>query len=737
MSNNKSKIAVVHDHLGFSGGGERTALLMALDLGADFITAYHNPHAFPGYQNQLGNKLISLSQKIIHLRVVRFFWLRGLFWLHRQKLNQYDILIASGQTATEVVAKYAAPQALKIVYTHSTPRRVFDLYETSKAMYPLILRPFYTLFAHYWKYKYLNLIPRFDINIANSKIVAQRIKAHTKGNANYIVWPPILTSEFTWIEQGDYFLSWGRVDEAKRIELIVEAFAKMPDKKLIIASSGPREKQVRAIAKDYHNIQVLGWVSDDKLKKLVGTCRAAIYIPINEDAGMTHLEANAAGKPVLAVREGGLIETVRDQETGLLLNANPNTSEICEAIRRMTAKWCIARQEQCIQHAKNFSEKHFFQKINKIIQQNHPAMPVFGIDASRWEDPRFPGKHIRTGVENYSYHLILALIPQIQAKGMRVKLYTPRFIQSLPAHIQKVIPGKKHWTHKHLARELKHSPPDYFLCPGFLIPKTAPPKSCAVIHDIVFKTHPQKYSFWGKIKLNYVTKKNIQRSHKIITISKNSQAEILKNYNLNSQKIIVAPLGYTPQKKSTILSNITQTKRQKHHILYIGRIEKKKSLDILIQAFAKLYAQNKAWQLTLAGQPGYGYTDIQKLINQLNLEKIINLPGYISEEEKHKLLSNASILIQPNPDEGSCLPLFEAWDFKVPAILPDVPLMQELAQNGALFFSHNNTQDLINKILKLQNNLELRKKLKKIGEQNLKKITWAKTGEKILKTAFK
>ena len=129
MQKNKNpKIAIVHDHLGFCGGGERTVLLLALELGADFITAYADSETFSEYQKKLGNKLIPLTKRIVNMRVIRFFWLRGLFYMRRDILKNYDILIASSQAATEAVARYSRKDALKIVYTHTTPRRVFDRY---------------------------------------------------------------------------------------------------------------------------------------------------------------------------------------------------------------------------------------------------------------------------------------------------------------------------------------------------------------------------------------------------------------------------------------------------------------------------------------------------------------------------------------------------------------------------------------------------------------------------------
>ena len=97
MNNEQLKIAVIHDHMEWPGGGERTALIMALDLGADFITAYANPKAYPEHQAELGDRLKVLSRTIETKRVFRYFWTRKVFRRNHHLLDGYDILIASGQ----------------------------------------------------------------------------------------------------------------------------------------------------------------------------------------------------------------------------------------------------------------------------------------------------------------------------------------------------------------------------------------------------------------------------------------------------------------------------------------------------------------------------------------------------------------------------------------------------------------------------------------------------------------
>ena len=719
-------------------------------MGADFITAYANSDTFPEYQKKLGNKLIPLAKRIVNIRGIRFFWLRGLFWLRRDIFKDYDILIASSQAATEVVARYSRKDALKIVYTHTTPRRVFDQYEISKKMYPPVLRPAYAVFALFWKKLYLRAIAKFDINIANSNNIRARVKNHTKSDANAIIWPPVMTEKFQWLELGDYYLSFGRVDEAKRIELIAQAFLKMPDKKLIICSGGPRLEAVKKIVGHAKNIQILGWVSDEKLLDLVGRCKAVVYIPLDEDAGMTHLESNSAGKPYLGVNEGGLIESTINGETGILIPANPKIEDVISGVNKMTKEWCKSKKDICVKHAKKYRSQEFFRKFKNIINKNNPDIPVLGIDASRWEDPRFHGKRKRTGVEVYSKNIISELIKLALQKKLRIRVYTPRTIQSLPLGIQKVIPYGKNWTRKKLNQELFNSPPKYFFTPSYYIPKNAPKKSFAVIHDVIFKSNPEKYSFKERLIQNYTTKLNIKRARKIFTVSKNSRDEIVKYYDLKEVrplrflqnrrgrtsgcKIIYVPMGYISD-VGCRMSDVGCRKNKS--ILYIGRIERKKSVDVLVRAFWKFSQNNPEWKLILAGINGYGFDEIKSLIKKLNLQRKIKMLGFVSEEKKQELLKTSSIFAHPGALEGSSISLLEAFDFQIPAIVADIKVMKELGKDAALFFKPDDFNNLALKINELAYNQKLAENLIEKGREIIKQKSWKKSAEVVLGEIFK
>lgn len=721
--NRQIKIAVVHDHLGFAGGGERTVLLLAEHLGADFVTAYKGSNVYPEMVARLGDRFKALAEKPVQTRGLRFFWLRRLFFLNRKLLKDYDIVIASSPAATEAVAFYTKRNCRRIVYTHTTPRRVFDLYELSRSAYPFFLRPFYSLFVYFWKNLYIRANSRFIFNIANSQNVRQRIKNHTGSDANAVVWPPIMADRFKYIESGDYYLSFGRLDEAKRIELIVEAFQKMPEKKLVIASGGPRLEKIRQMAAGYHNIEVKGWVTDKELSSLVGRCRATIYIPIDEDAGMTHLESNAAGKPYLGVKDGGLIESTIEEETGILLPKDFKVPDIVSGVNRLTSEWCLARKEKCIQHSANYTTQKFYEKIDRIIFQTSPLRKVLGIDASRWEDPRFPGKQRRTGVETVCVNTIKEISKNNQQKNISLRLYTPRTIQSLPLSIQKVIPARKNWTRKALGQELGHNPVDWFFSPGSYIPRNAPENSFAIIHDVIFRAKPGLYSGKERLVQELAARFNIKRSKKIFTVSESSRNDIIKYFKVPGEKIVVAPMGYCPRVEPGVSQNRSK------EILYIGRVEKKKSVDILIKAFLIFSSEYPDWKLKIAGADGFGAGEIRDLARPC---PAIEFLGYVSEGQKWQLLSQAGLFVHPSANEGAAIPLFEAMDAQVPILASDAPVIKEFGGEAVKYFRAGDEKDLAQKIKKIISDPGLGKQMLSTGKERLKAYSWEKMAQVIL-----
>jgi glycosyltransferase involved in cell wall biosynthesis len=376
----KSKIAVFHAFLksDCKGGGERLVFDIRNYYNADLYVGAIGLDTW-GRQNAEKDSFV----KEIWKPGVNLYYLhedsnlpvwrkikRQLYFLSSpmvKKLNDYDVVIFSGNIAF-AMDRITNPNVKKVMYCHTPPRPFTDQLETRLAAVNPIFRPFMKWFAGWVVSQYFKDCQKMDLVITNSQNTRNRLLKHV-GVDSTVIFPAINTNKFKYIAQGDYYLSYTRLEPLKRTQLIFEAFAQMPDKKLIIASGGPLAGWIKEQIKirNIQNISYVGMVTDEKLADLVGNCIAGIMIPVNEDAGITQCEIMAAGKPVIGVNEGGLKETVVDGVTGVLIPENPSLEDFKKAVREMTPEVALRMKEDSIAQAKKFDSEVFFEKLNKEL----------------------------------------------------------------------------------------------------------------------------------------------------------------------------------------------------------------------------------------------------------------------------------------------------------------------------------------------------------------------------------
>ena len=359
------KIAILHDYFDKMGGGERLVIELAKTLNADIYTGFVDySKTYEGIKQLKVHELI----KPVKNPVIRTIKLIKAF----SSLNisdKYDYFILSGTYAI-YASKNHHPN---LWYCHTPARWLYSqrewFYKNSNMIKKIIL----LLLEKYVKPKDQEAVKNIDKIAANSRNVANRIRKFYGSEyfkKTKVVYPFVDIKKFVWIGQKDYYLSYGRVDKLKRVEMIVRAFLKMPNKKLIVASSGPELNKIKGIAKDHKNIEILGYVSDKELRNLVGNCIATIYIPVDEDFGMTPVESMSAGKPCIGVNDGGLKETIIHKKTGYLCPKNLTYDDVKEAVEWMTKARALKMKNECIRNAKKFSKERFIKEMESIIKNN-------------------------------------------------------------------------------------------------------------------------------------------------------------------------------------------------------------------------------------------------------------------------------------------------------------------------------------------------------------------------------
>jgi len=354
---------VLHDFLLLPGGAERLVDVLAGALGAPLVCAFANEaHAWEAAR---AGRLQVLGPPLAG-RLARYLGSARRFARIPAGRLDADAVIYSGVIAP--MAVHRQPRGRRIHYCHSPPRFAYDLRDFYAARSAPAGRLGLALFNAWLRPRYERAVRAMDTVVANSENVRGRLRRYL-GIESVVVHPPIDTERFRWIGQEDFYLSTARLEDFKRVEVIIDAFRRMPRQRLVVASGGSQEAALRTRARGCGNISFTSWLDAAALADLIGRCRAVVYLPQDEDFGMSPVEAMAAGKPVIGVAEGGLLETVIHGETGLLLPAPASEATLAAAVEALDAAAALALRPACEARAQGFSTRHFIQRMRAILAQ--------------------------------------------------------------------------------------------------------------------------------------------------------------------------------------------------------------------------------------------------------------------------------------------------------------------------------------------------------------------------------
>ncbi len=279
-------------------------------------------------------------------------------------LTAYDLIISSSHCAAK--GALTSPEQKHICYCHTPMRYAWELmhdYLRETKLDRGIKGFFAKMILHYMRGWDVHSAHRVDHFIANSEYVARRIEKYY-GRKSRVIYPPVDLEQFQEEKKkDDYYLTASRLVPYKRIDLIVEAFSKMPEKKLVVIGDGPEWKKVKA--KAGKNVELLGFQKDEALKNHMQKAKGFVFAAV-EDFGIIPVEAMASGTPVIAFGKGGIRETVIDKETGLFYQEQ-SVAALIGAIS--TFEKMDFDSKKCRARAEKFSLGHFNQEFRSQILQ--------------------------------------------------------------------------------------------------------------------------------------------------------------------------------------------------------------------------------------------------------------------------------------------------------------------------------------------------------------------------------
>lgn len=277
-------------------------------------------------------------------------------------LSEYDLIISSSHAVAKGIKK--RPHQLHICYCHTPVRYAWDLQDEYLSSLPTWKKNIARPFLRYLRNWDLRTIDRVDHFLANSQYIRSRIENNYRRKAKCI-YPPIPTDLFYKAEKKqDFYVTVSRLVPYKKIDVIVKAFSKMSGRRLVVIGDGPEKEKLQRIAKP--NVEILGRQSDEEVRNYLSQAKCFVFAA-DEDFGLSPLEAQASGTPVIALGRGGTAETVLDGETGIFFHEQ-TPEAIIDAVQRFEKLEAHFQTSKIQSWVEGFREKRFLDEMQSFVE---------------------------------------------------------------------------------------------------------------------------------------------------------------------------------------------------------------------------------------------------------------------------------------------------------------------------------------------------------------------------------
>ena len=364
------KVALVHDYLTRFGGGERVlAALTEIWPKAPIFTSAKIRNT---KYEILNTKRTSCLQHLPpFLRTSKLLVSLYPLVFENLDLSDFDVVISSGYFSKSVLT---TPEQLHINYCHTVPRFLYGYPTETRIRGSRLGRFVIAPIDHKLRVWDFYSAQRPDYIVANSRTVAARVKKFW-GRSSTVIYPPVETPPGSDeklrsynLQPTSYFLVVSRLEPYKNVDIAIKACNKL-ELPLKVVGEGSERKRLERLAGP--TVELLGLVSDEERNRLYAGCQALIFPAQDEDFGIVPVEAMSFGKPVIALRSGGVTETVIENKTGLFFN-EPTAESLAEAIQTFNNENHFHTEEcrmRCLAQAQNFSKERFKKEFWEFVEE--------------------------------------------------------------------------------------------------------------------------------------------------------------------------------------------------------------------------------------------------------------------------------------------------------------------------------------------------------------------------------
>lgn len=352
----------------------------------------------------------------------------------------------------------------------------------------------------------------------------------------------------------------------------------------------------------------------------------------------------------------------------------------------------------------------------------------------------------RVGAGNYIFNLVRKLA-EIDAENQY-------FVFSKPAHIVEwnldkpnfsflpisvgILPLRLAWEQTVLPAIVRRYKIDVLHSPHYTIPLLNPSRSVVTFCDMTFFLYPKLHSFWKRVFFNSMMRISSRRASGIITISESTKRDLLCIFKGISNKVHAIPLGvdsiFSPIKDQNSIRQICSRHglQMGEYILFVGLLEPRKNIPILLHAFRELVDRGIQKRLAIVGKRGWMYDNIFSTVQSLDLRDFVVFTNYVPEEELPYLYNGACLFVYPSFYEGFGLPVLEAMSCGTPVVTSNISSMPEIVGDAGLLVDPYNVRQLANAILRIVDDDDYRRSMQERGLQRAAQFSWEKTARKTI-----
>ncbi len=367
------KTAIVHDWLTVPGGAERVLeqMLVAYPEADLFAVCDYLPESHRRMLQGRQPKTTFIQRMPWSGKKHRLYLPLMPIAIEQLDLSSYDLILSSSHCVAKGVL--TGPSQTHVSYVHASVRYAWQLQQQylqemglTSGVGSLLIRAV----LHYIRLWDLRSAVGVDKFVANSRYVAAQVSKLYRQPCK-VLHPPVDLQRFPLVtEKQDFYVTASRLVPYKRVDLVVKAFARMPQRRLVVIGDGPEAGRVRAAAAGHDNIEIVGYKSDNDLRDTVSNARAFVFAAI-EDFGIAPVEAQACGTPVIALRQGGALDTVRPLDspcpTGVYFLDQTEESLIA-AVEEFEAESHRITPYNCRANAQRFSAEKFRRDLVQLVE---------------------------------------------------------------------------------------------------------------------------------------------------------------------------------------------------------------------------------------------------------------------------------------------------------------------------------------------------------------------------------